>query len=223
MPKMAPPSSIDFSPQASLWLHGPHDQPLVRQQDYQVGTQPELCTWNPHHDEPSGQRRSSRDLKGSLAGKPKSHVRSGPLLQPFQASADALKNTPEEWRNVAAHYTISTRTTQLHPAPSSGREASPDVAIQDAEEGTKGGKKRHKPCCQEVATDDDRSLNKHAGGLGVWRIMEVTGSSKRQARPPMDHFEKLLEEACPNHAYPIKDKLKDCNLMKSFMASGSLS
>jgi hypothetical protein len=39
----------------------------------------------------------------------------------------------------------------------------------------------------------------------------------------MDHFEKLLEEACPNHAYPVKHKLRDCGLMKNFMASGSLT
>jgi hypothetical protein len=35
---------------------------------------------------------------------------------------------------------------QLHPAPGSSREASPDVVIHDAKEGAKGGKKRHKQC-----------------------------------------------------------------------------
>jgi hypothetical protein len=39
----------------------------------------------------------------------------------------------------------------------------------------------------------------------------------------MDHFEKLLEETCPNHAYAIKHKLQHCSLMKSFMTTGSLS
>jgi hypothetical protein len=38
----------------------------------------------------------------------------------------------------------------------------------------------------------------------------------------MDHFEKLLEESCLNHAYAAKHKLQDCSLMKSFMATGSL-
>jgi hypothetical protein len=33
----------------------------------------------------------------------------------------------------------------------------------------------------------------------------------------------LLEETCPNHTYPVKHKLRDCNMMKSFMASGSLA
>jgi hypothetical protein len=41
--------------------------------------------------------------------------------------------------------------------------------------------------------------------------------------PPIDHFKRLLREACPNHAYPIKHKLKDCNMMKSFMILGSLT
>jgi hypothetical protein len=39
----------------------------------------------------------------------------------------------------------------------------------------------------------------------------------------MDHFERLLEETCSNPAYPIKHKLKDCGLMKSFLTIGSLS
>jgi hypothetical protein len=38
-----------------------------------------------------------------------------------------------------------------------------------------------------------------------------------------DNFKRLLEEACPNHAYPIRHKLKDCDMMKSFMISGSLT
>jgi hypothetical protein len=57
----------------------------------------------------------------------------------------------------------------------------------------------------------------------VGRTMEVEGSSKRHAWPPTDQFEKLLEEACSNHTYPIKHKLRDSGLMKSFMTSGSLS
>jgi hypothetical protein len=29
-----------------------------------------------------------------------------------------------------------------------------------------------------------------------------------------DHFEKFLGETCPNHAYPIKHKLRDSGMMK---------
>jgi hypothetical protein len=29
--------------------------------------------------------------------------------------------------------------------------------------------------------------------------------------------------ACPNHAYPIKHNLKDCDMIKNFMTSESLT
>jgi hypothetical protein len=39
----------------------------------------------------------------------------------------------------------------------------------------------------------------------------------------MDHFEKLLEAACPHHPYPVKHKLEDCTMMKKFKTSGDPS
>ena len=36
-----------------------------------------------------------------------------------------------------------------------------------------------------------------------------------------NHFEKLLEGSCPNHAFPIKHLLKDCSLMRWFLSGGS--
>ena len=36
-----------------------------------------------------------------------------------------------------------------------------------------------------------------------------------------DHFEKLLEGPCPNHAFPVKHLYKDCVLMKRFLSGGS--
>ena len=36
-----------------------------------------------------------------------------------------------------------------------------------------------------------------------------------------DHFEKLLEEPCQNHAFPIKHLYKDYVLMKRFLSEGS--
>jgi hypothetical protein len=44
---------------------------------------------------------------------------------------------------------------------------------------------------------------------------------KRCTRPPKDHFEKILEAACPHHPYPVKHKLRDCTMMKKFMSSGA--
>jgi hypothetical protein len=54
-------------------------------------------------------------------------------------------------------------------------------------------------------------------------LSTTAGSDKHQARPPTDHFKWLLEEAYPNHIYPIKHKLKDCGMMRIFMTSGSLT
>jgi hypothetical protein len=57
----------------------------------------------------------------------------------------------------------------------------------------------------------------------VVHITTTAGSGKRHVRPLTDHFEKLFEEACPNHTYPIKHKLRDCDMMKNFMASESFT
>jgi hypothetical protein len=57
----------------------------------------------------------------------------------------------------------------------------------------------------------------------VVHVAAAASSGKHQAWPPMDHFKKLLEETCPNHAYPVKQDLRDCGMMKNFMASASLT
>jgi hypothetical protein len=112
--------------------------------------------------------------------------------------------------SITAQYAISNKVAQLHPAPSSNREVSPNIVIQDAEEGTKGGMKRRKQHRQETATtaDDDGDINKQVGNSVVVHVMALAGSHKRQAQPPTDHFQKLLEEICLNHTYPVKHKLK---------------
>jgi hypothetical protein len=69
--------------------------------------------------------------------------------------------------------------------------------------------------------DDDSGNDKQAGGSSVVRVMTVVGSGKHQARPPTFHFEMLLEEAYPNHAYPVKHKPSYYGMMKNFMALGS--
>jgi hypothetical protein len=62
-----------------------------------------------------------------------------------------------------------------------------------------------------------------AGSSGMRHIPTAACSDKHQARPPMDHFMRLLEEAYPSHAYRIRHKLKDCSMMRSSMTSGSLT
>jgi hypothetical protein len=36
----------------------------------------------------------------------------------------------------------------------------------------------------------------------------------------MDHFKRLLKEAYPNHAYPVRHKHKDWGMMRSFLTLG---
>jgi hypothetical protein len=70
-----------------------------------------------------------------------------------------------------------------------------------------GCRKRRKQHFKEAATavSDDIGNSKQPGSSDMVHMM-AAASSKRQVRPPMDHFEKL----------------KDCGMMKNFMALGSL-
>jgi hypothetical protein len=46
---------------------------------------------------------------------------------------------------------------------------------------------------------------------------------KNQVWQPNDLFEKLLKVTCPNHAYPIRHKLKECTMMRNYMITGALT
>jgi hypothetical protein len=47
------------------------------------------------------------------------------------------------------------------------------------------------------------------------------GANGASQPPPTNYIKRLLEEACPNHTYLIRKKLKDSGMMRSFMTSGS--
>jgi hypothetical protein len=89
-------------------------------------------------------------------------------------------------------------------------------------QGAKGGKKRRKRCPHGVAVTADYN-DKKTDDSDMEYIATAGCSVKCQAWPPTDHFERLFVEACPNHAYLIKHKLKDCGMMKNFMTSRSLT
>jgi hypothetical protein len=72
-------------------------------------------------------------------------------------------------------------------------------------------------------TDHNDGNNGEAGGSDMRCILTAAWIDKRQARPPEDHLKILLEEAFPNHPYPIRHKLKDYGMMWNFMASWSLT
>jgi hypothetical protein len=109
--------------------------------------------------------------------------------------------------------------------PSSDKEAPSDVAAHYTQEGVKGGNKRCKQRLQGTTTTTSRddSHDWEAGGFDVRCISTTTHNDKRSVRLPTDHFKRLLEEAYPNHAYPVRNRLKDCGMMRSFMTSGSLT
>jgi hypothetical protein len=61
-------------------------------------------------------------------------------------------------------------------------------------------------CNDKVADDSDKEI-----------VAIAKCDFKRQARHQADHFEKLLEATCPNHAYPVRHKLKECTMMKNYV------
>jgi hypothetical protein len=145
---------------------------------------------------------------------------------------DIFRYTTEESHSVTNPYATRSEVVTHHPTqgsreatPSSSKEASFNVAVHSAKDGTKGGKKRcnQHPQGPTTMTDHDDGNYGKAGGSGAGRVTTTAHGDKRQTRPPTDHFKRLLEVACPNHTYPIRHKLKDCDMMKSFKISGSFT
>jgi hypothetical protein len=89
----------------------------------------------------------------------------------------------------------------------------------------KGGNKwrKQRPQGTTTTTSHDDGRDREAGGSGMGHILTTAHSDKHPVRAPTDHFKRLLEEACPNHAYTARHKLKDCNIMRSFMTSAFLT
>jgi hypothetical protein len=145
---------------------------------------------------------------------------------------DFFRNTFEALRDITTQHATSYKAVMPRPAQgsrevtlSSGEGAMSDVVAHNDRESVNGGKKRHKQRRQGAMTTTDHGNrnNGEAAGSDMRRILIATHSDSHHARPPMDHFKRLLEEACPNHACPIRHRLKDCSMMRSFMTSGSLT
>ena len=53
----------------------------------------------------------------------------------------------------------------------------------------------------------------------------MAATDRKGGRKPTEgtpnHFEKMLEGLCPNHAFPIKHLLKDCGLMRKFLVGSA--
>jgi hypothetical protein len=135
----------------------------------------------------------------------------------------------EEPHDIATQCTTNYEAIMLRPAQrsreaalSSDMETLFDIAAHDTQEGVKGGKKRHKQHLEGTTTTTDGN-DGGVGGSGVRRTPTAAHIDKRQSSLPTDHIKKLFEEACVNHAYLIRHKLKDYSMMRSFMTSGSIT
>jgi hypothetical protein len=72
-----------------------------------------------------------------------------------------------------------------------------------------------------VGHGDDHGWEAISYGMG--HAFAAMCSIKCWERTPTNHFKRPLEEACPNHAFLVRHKHKQCGMMRSFMTSGSLS
>jgi hypothetical protein len=105
-----------------------------------------------------------------------------------------------------------------------GRAVPTEATIKGTRKGTKGSTKglKRRPHHVTIAAGNEGG-DKEAGNSDEDCVATAKRDFKQQTQPPKDHFEKLLEAICPHHSYPIKHKLKDCNMMKKFMTSGAFS
>ena len=54
--------------------------------------------------------------------------------------------------------------------------------------------------------------------LGSAPLVAVTDRIVKQPHQGLpDHFNKLMDGPCPNHAYPVKHLYKECELLKRFL------
>jgi hypothetical protein len=140
-------------------------------------------------------------------------------------------NTTKELLDIATQHASSEEAVRAvfimgngKMVPSDNRAAPSKGTDKGTKKDAKGGKKgqKQRPRWITIATsgnDDD----KEADGSNEEYVAAAECDFKRQAWQPKDHFEKLLEAAYLNLAYPIKHKLKDYTMMKNFMTLGTLS
>ena len=84
----------------------------------------------------------------------------------------------------------------------------------------KGKVKRDEDAGEGASNRPIKKKNKrwHEGSLVA--VADRNGGRKPTEGTP-NHFKKLLEGPCPNHAFPVKHLYKDCTLMKRFLSDGS--
>jgi hypothetical protein len=103
-----------------------------------------------------------------------------------------------------------------------GLDSTPSITAIGTKKGAKGRKKGQK--CRPrrpTAVTNDGSVGEKIESSDEEFMASAEHDFKRCTWPPKDHFEKVLEAACPHHPYPVKHKLRDCTMMKRFMSSGT--
>jgi hypothetical protein len=91
--------------------------------------------------------------------------------------------------------------------PGSSRATPSNITIQGAKKdaiGTKKRRKWHPQCVVVTAGYDDNDMK--AGRSDKEYVIATECGVKCEAWSLTYYFERLLEEACPNHAYPVKHK-----------------
>jgi hypothetical protein len=74
-----------------------------------------------------------------------------------------------------------------------------------------------------TTSDDDDDNGKEVDDSVMEHVAATKHNSKCLVRQPVGHFEKLLEATCPNHAYTVRHKLKECSMIKNYMTTGVLA
>jgi hypothetical protein len=73
------------------------------------------------------------------------------------------------------------------------------------------------------ASCDEEMNDKDAGNSDEEIMVTVEHDFKRPTWSTTDHFKNLLEATCLNLTFPVKHKLKECSMIKKYMATRNLA
>jgi hypothetical protein len=84
----------------------------------------------------------------------------------------------------------------------------------------KRGPRQHQQRVMITASYDEEMNDKDTDDSDEELMAAAEHDFKCPALSPTNHFEKLLNTACPNHTFPIKHKLKECSMTKKLHGHG---
>ena len=97
--------------------------------------------------------------------------------------------------------------------------ASSEEAVRAIFDHLKGKAKRDEDAGEGASNCPDKKKNKQWRKGSLVATADHKGGQKPTQGTP-NHFEKLLEGPCLNHAFPVKHLYKDCDLTKRFLSEG---